>query len=86
VLTDLRILRISGVFNVHIFDCPLRKVARTRLLFTARERVVGTGSVEIIPLAEDQPDGVWQTIGRPRAVHEQVVAAINKAKQGGCLS
>jgi len=25
VLTDMRILRIAGVFNVSIFDCPLRK-------------------------------------------------------------
>jgi len=85
VLTDLRILRISGVFNVHIFDCPLRKVARTRLLFTARERLLGLGSIEIIPLDDDQPEGVWQTIGKPRQVHEQVVATINKAKQGGCF-
>jgi hypothetical protein len=85
VLTDLRILRISGVFNVNIFDCPLRKVARTRLLMVTRERILGLGSIEIIPLEEDWPEGVWQTIDHPRQVHEQVVAAINKAKQGGCL-
>jgi hypothetical protein len=85
VLTDLRILRVGGVFNVHIFDCPLRKVARTRLISVTRERIVGTGSIEIIPLDEAAPEGVWQTIARPRQVHEQVVAAINKAKQGGCV-
>jgi hypothetical protein len=84
VLTDMRILRVSGVFNVSIFDCPLRKVARTRLLFTTRERLVATGSIEVIPLEEEAPEGVWQTIARPRQVHEQVVAAINRAKQGGC--
>lgn len=85
VLTDLRVLTVSGVFNVSIFDCPLRKVARTRLLFTTRERLVATGSIEIIPLDENAPEGVWQTIARPRQTHEQVVAAINKAKQGGCV-
>ena len=85
VLTDLRILRISGVFTVNIFDCPLRKVARTRLLLMTRERIMGLGSIEIIPLEEDWPEGVWRTIARPRQVHEQVVAAINKAKQGGCV-
>ena len=85
VLTDLRVLRISGVFNVHIFDCPLRKVARTRLMDVTRERVVGTGSIEIIPLEENSPEGIWQTVAQPRQVHEQVVATINKAKQGGCV-
>ena len=84
VLTDLRILSIFGVFNVQIFDCPLRKVARTRLLRSARDRIVGVGSIEIIPLDGDAPDGLWQTIARPRLVHEQVVATINRAKQG-CL-
>ena len=84
VLTDLRVLRISGVFNVQIFDCPLRKVARTRLLQTARDRILGLGSIEIIPLADDAPEGVWQTISKPRVVHEKLVATINKAKQGGC--
>jgi hypothetical protein len=85
VLTDLRVLRISGVFNVLIFDCALRKVARTRLLQSPRDRMLGVGSIEIIPVDENAPEGVWQTIAKPRLVHEQVVAQINKAKQGGCL-
>src|SRR4051794_18478645 len=49
VLTELRIIRISGVFNVHVFDCPLRKVARTRLIYSSRERLLRLGSIEIIP-------------------------------------
>ena len=85
VLTDMRIISIWGVFNASVFDCPLRKIARTRLIFSARERLFRVGSIEIIPLAEDQPEGLWQTIAKPRQVHEQIVAAINKAKQGGCL-
>jgi hypothetical protein len=85
VLTDLRIIRISGVFNVHVFDCPLRKVARTRVIFSSRERLLRLGSIEIIPMHEDEPEGVWQTIARPKEVHEQVVAAINKARSGGCV-
>ena len=85
VLTDMRIISIWGVFNASVFDCPLRKIARTRLIFSARERLFRVGSVEIIPLAEDQPEGLWQTVAKPRQVHEQIVAAINKAKQGGCV-
>ena len=83
ILTDLRILRVGGVFRVDIFACPLRKVARTRVLRTLRDRLFGVGSIEIIPQDEKLPIGLWQTIGRPLKIHEQVAAAINKAKQCG---
>jgi len=82
VLTDMRILRLGGVFSLNIFDCPLRKVARTRILYTVQERILRLGSVEIIPSDEQYPIGLWQTIARPREINEQIVAAINRAKQG----
>ncbi len=82
ILTDMRIVRLSGIFTVNIFDCPLRKVARTRILYTVRERLFGMGSIEIIPSDEEYPIGVWQMVARPVAINDQVVAAINRAKQG----
>jgi hypothetical protein len=82
ILTDMRIVRMSGVFSLNIFDCPLRKVARTRILYTMRERLLRVGSIEIIPSDENLPIGVWQTIARPVAINDQIVAAINRAKQG----
>jgi len=84
LLTDLRILRLSGVFTTEIFDCPLRKVARTRLVPTFRERLLGLGSIEIIPSDDQRPCSTWQTIARPAHVHEQIQRAIARAKQGGC--
>lgn len=81
LLTDLRIVRLSGVFHVDVFDCPLRRVARTRLLRSFRERLVGRGSIEIIPQDEDLPIDCWVTIKHPHRVHEQIQSAINRAKQ-----
>jgi hypothetical protein len=83
VLTDMRILSLSGVFHAEIFDCPLRKVARTRLTRTKTEMVSGLGSIEIVPQDESLPFGSWQMIAHPAAVHEKVVATINRARQGG---
>lgn len=83
ILTDLRIVRLSGVFSLEIFDCPLRKVARTRLVRSMRERLTATGTIEIIPADDSLPIDSWSTVARPLQVHEQVVAAINRAKQGG---
>src|SRR5690349_6057755 len=72
VLTDLRIIRLSGVFQLEIFDCPLRKVARTRILRTMREQICRLGSIEIIPSDEKLPIGMWQMVARPVEVNDQI--------------
>jgi hypothetical protein len=84
LLTDLRIVRIWGVFNPQIHDIPLRKVARTRKVSSFHERVCRVGSIEIIPESEQWPWSVWQTIAKPDQVHETVRRAVARAKQGGC--
>ena len=83
ILTDQRVLRITGVFTVDIFDCPLRKVVRARIVSSAREKLVAVGSIEIIPSDEAMPSAVWQTIARPKEIHERLQAAITRAKQSG---
>lgn len=83
VLTDMRIVAITRVVNPHVFECPLRKIARTRIIYTLRERLLGIGSIEIIPQDEESPVGLWLMVSRPRRVHERVLNAIRRARQGG---
>jgi len=83
ILTDLRIIRLSGVFSVDVFDCPLRKVARTLLEISLQERLCRIGTIAIIPQDEEVPIAHWQMVSHPRKVHEQIIATISKAKQGG---
>jgi hypothetical protein len=80
ILTDMRIIRLSGVFTLNVFDCPLRKIARTRILYTMSDRILRLGSIEIIPSDENYLIGLWQTIRHPLAINDQIVAAINRAK------
>jgi hypothetical protein len=84
LLTDMRVLRISGVFVHQIHDIPLRKIARTRLTTSFRERLWRLGSIEIIPESDHWPWSVWQTVPKPNEVHETIRRAITRAKQGGC--
>ena len=86
ILTDRRIISLTGVFQMQLFDCPLRKVVRTRLTRTAIERATGTGSIEIVPQDETSAFGEWKTIAHPFNIHEQILATITRAKQGstGC--
>ena len=81
ILTDQRILRLSGVFSTEIFDCPLRKVAQVKRTASMRERLFALGSIEIYPGDDKRLPGSWQTVARPREVQEEIVAAINRAKQ-----
>lgn len=83
ILTDLRVLRLSGVFTIDIFDCPLRRIAQTRVMVGNRERVCRLGSIEIQPSDDQRTPGVWQTIRKPRVVNETLQQAIAKAKSGG---
>jgi hypothetical protein len=83
ILTDQRVLRITGIFSVDVFDCPLRKVVRARMVSTSREKVVGVGSIEIIPADEAIPSAIWQTITNPKEILERLRAAITRAKQSG---
>jgi hypothetical protein len=83
LLTDMRVVRISGVFSPQVHDIPLRRVARTRLTISLREKLWRLGSIEIIPESDHWPWSVWQTVAHPRQVHETIRRAITRAKQGG---
>jgi hypothetical protein len=82
ILTDQRLVSIAGIIAADVFNCPLRKVARTRLVYTLRERLLALGSIEIIPMDEALPIHTWQMITHPRDVHKQIISAMNRAKQG----
>ena len=78
--------RGSGTVLSHRRRCTAanrRKIARTRLGRGLQDRVVGVGSIEIIPTDESYPFGLWQTVGRPKDVHAKIQATISRAKQGG---
>jgi hypothetical protein len=84
LLTEMRVLRVAGVFSPQIQDIPLRKIARTRLNVSLHERIWRLGSIEIIPESEQWPWSVWQTIPRPNDAHDVIRRTIARAKQGGC--
>ena len=83
VLTDMRVLRLSGVFKPRVFDCPLRKVSRTEVTRSMREKLCRTGSIEIIPDDPEREAGEWQTIARADEVNDMIQSAVRKARQAG---
>ena len=81
ILTDLRVIRLSGVLTPEIYSCPLRKVADTRCVRTFRERLVGIGS--IVMVSSDSDVSGWQMIARPKEIHDALAAAVARSKQNG---
>lgn len=82
ILTDQRVVRLSGAFNVEIFDCPLRRISQTRVIVNFRERLLRLGSIEIQPADDRKSPGLWQTISHPREVEAIIREAMHKAQCG----
>jgi hypothetical protein len=81
MLTNRRIVTIKGVINVHIFQAYLRKLQKTEVYRPIGQRLFMTGTLGFsTAAAAGGPDSTWVMINRPQETHDQIVAAIHKAK------
>ena len=83
VLTNIRVLTFSGVFNSTVSECPLRRLARVRNITPNREKLLMRGTLELIPIDEHFPITLWQTIRRPEEVERKIRAAVERS-HGTC--
>jgi hypothetical protein len=81
MLTNIRILTIKGVINVHMFQAHLRKIQSTRVYRPLGQRLFSTGTLGFsTAAAAGAPESTWTMIHRPLETHEQILAAIHKSK------
>ncbi|MCL2645809.1 MAG: PH domain-containing protein [Phycisphaerales bacterium] len=80
MLTNLRVVTIKGVVNTSMYQANLRKLQRTVLWRPWYFRVFGVGTVGFATAATTGFDSTWVMLGRPLAIHEAIVAAVNKAQ------
>lgn len=81
VLTNRRVMRIRGVFNVELFECALSRLQNTYATFSLPERVTRTGSITFQTAAGGGGAGgtaSWRIISRPLEIHEQLREAIRR--------
>jgi hypothetical protein len=79
VLTNRRVMRVSGVRRPEVWACPLVRIRNTRLTAEVHERLVKLGTVTFVtddPLAANRQ---WCFISRPEEVHAEVRRAIARA-------
>jgi len=83
VLTNRRIIRIRGVFNVDVFEASLARIQNTYLTLAIHERLVGLGSIQFLTAGTAGIEATWQNINRPLEVHEEIRRAIRRMQHPG---
>jgi hypothetical protein len=82
VLTNRRIMRLTGIFHVDIFECPLTQIERTALSVEWYERLTGTGSILFATTPAGAVEVSWNHVDGPTELHERVRSAIHRARSG----
>ena len=78
VLTNRRVMWITGLSRVAVYQCPLGKLKAVRVVSTAGERVLGLGTL-VFGLRDAQGKAeAWVNVPRPQEVAEAIERAIGK--------
>ena len=81
VLTDQRIIRIKGVLNVQVFECPLQKIQQTDLLLPLSQRVFWLGTIGFATAGTAVHEAYWLMIAKPLEVHAKIVETLRRYRR-----
>jgi uncharacterized membrane protein YdbT with pleckstrin-like domain len=80
VLTNRRVMRLRGVFEVDLFEAGLTRIQSTAATFSLAERIFRVGTIRF----ETAGGGAaWQIVARPLEVHQKLCEAIRRAQNRG---
>lgn len=80
VLTNLRVIRVRGVLNLELFECPLSKIQNTQLRLPLAQRIVHTGNIDIFTAGTDRAEASWIMVKRPVEVLQTLQNAITQRR------
>ncbi len=83
VLTNRRIMRLKGIFNVDLFECQLGRIQNTYLTLAWYERLAGLGSISFATAGTGGIEATWTNLNNPLEIHERVRSAIHRAQKNG---
>ena len=81
VLTDQRVIALSGVISVRVFESPLNSITHTELLFSLRERIFGLGSLAFYTAGSGVAEAYWVMVGHPLEIHAKVVQTLKRYRR-----
>jgi uncharacterized membrane protein YdbT with pleckstrin-like domain len=80
VLTNRRVMRIRGIFNVNLFECALPRIQNTFLTLRWYERITRLGTISFATAGTGGIEASWVNVNNPIEIHEQLRAAINRSR------
>lgn len=83
VLTNRRVMRLMGIFNVDLFECPLTKIQNTYLTLAWYERLTSLGTISFATAGTGGIEASWLNVYNPLEIHERLRSAINRAQRPG---
>lgn len=78
ILTDRRVISMQGIMRIRIFQCTLKQVQHTDMLFSIRERCFGLGTIVISTAGTGGSESFWLMLRRPMAVHRKILQVLNR--------
>ncbi len=80
VLTNVRVMRVKGVFKLQLYQCPLRRLEKVILHHGSLGKFCGVGSLFFLSDQEHAGDASWLHVAKPAEVYEVVADAVRRAK------
>ena len=81
VLTDQRIIRIQGVLNVQVFECPLQKIQQTDLILPLIQRVFWLGTIGFATAGTAAHEAYWFMVAKPLDVHAKIIQTLRRYRR-----
>lgn len=81
VLTDQRIIRVMGVLNVQVFECPLQNIQQTDLILPLIQRLFWLGSIGFATAGTAAHEAYWLMVARPLEVHAKIVETLRRYRR-----
>ncbi|MEE9404620.1 MAG: PH domain-containing protein [Algisphaera sp.] len=78
VITDQRIITVSGVLQVRVFEAPLKQIAHSELFFSLRERLFALGTLVFSTAGTARSEAAWEMVANPLDVHAKVVKTLKR--------
>ncbi|MBX2853177.1 MAG: PH domain-containing protein [Phycisphaeraceae bacterium] len=81
VLTDQRIIRVMGVLNVQVFECPLQKIQQTDLILPLIQRLFWLGSIGFATAGTAGHEAYWLMVAKPLEVHKKIIETLRRYRR-----
>jgi len=81
VLTDRRIISVSGVIRVLVFETTLENIQHTQTLFSLRERLFALGTISFATAGTAVSETYWLMLSSPLEVHQKIVQTLHRYRR-----